>query len=101
MRALTHVLVAEPELPWVPSVVRAMDFPPTEIVADAFTTVTPVTADNSPVEQVPVLVTVTQVLAGVNEPGPLAFENVIVVGAGAGTQPVPGLTSRSAVSVCV
>src|SRR5712692_8776566 len=84
MFASTQVLVAGPLLPAEPLVVRLSGTPPTVTVVEAFTTVTPATAEVSVVVQEPVAKSVRQ-LADPSEPGPLKIEKVIVVPAGAFT----------------
>jgi hypothetical protein len=81
--ASTQVFVSGPEFPPLPSVRRFNVALPTVSVDDAFTTVTPVTAELSTTEHDPVPPDVVQ-LGALSEPGPLAIAKLIVVPSGAG-----------------
>src|SRR5919108_86623 len=81
--ASTQVFVSGPEFPLLPSVRRLNVVLPTVSVDDAFTTVTPVTAELSVTEHEPVPPDVVQ-LGALSEPGPLAIAKLIVVRSSAG-----------------
>ena len=98
--ASTHRLVAGPELPPVPFVLRFSVTPATATDVCALTFVTPVIADVSSIVQEPVPPEVVHGFGGVNPPGPLSFEKLICVPSGALTQPVPSFTSTCPVNVC-
>src|SRR5262249_3932160 len=83
IRAATQTLLAFPELPPAPFVVRVSVRPATEVVTLALTTVVPGLAEVIVMVQLPVVPTVVHGLVLVNEPGPLTFVKLIAVPAGA------------------
>src|SRR5262249_11897538 len=97
--AFTHVLTAGPEFAPAPFVLRVNETPPTLTVVWADTVVTPVTADDNVIWQLPVPPAVVHGFADVNAPGPLSIVKLIWVPSGAFTNPVPSFTFTCAVNV--
>src|SRR5262249_20739719 len=101
MFASTQVLVAGPELPPTPLVLRVRGTPPTVTVVCADTVEIPVVDEVSVIVQEPVPPAVVHGFGVVNEPGPLSSVKLIDVPSGAGTNPEPTFTFTCPVNVCV